>query len=201
MERRGYGPSCALLQRKSGRRTHTSRYVWVNSPSFFPKPHGPKAEKNFPNMALHKVAQLNVACESLCKTSCGLAWDLRTLVSDLEPSFKTPWARWFCTTEKTEVPHHACWEVKSHHTSSHLSIAVLSPKDSHYSSAHFFIATGYKKRLVTSESCQIQGLSSEATIMTITDFKSKVALIQIYHTLDAPGGGRNPALWKSTDCS
>lgn len=103
--------------------------------------------------------------------------------------------------QKKEVPHHACWEVKSHHTSSHLSIAVLSPKDSHYSSAHFFIATGYKKRLVTSESCQIQGLSSEATIMTITDFKSKVALIQIYHTLDAPGGGRNQALWKSTDCS
>ena len=57
----------------------------------------------------------------------------------------------------------------------HVSIAAPSPKDSHYSSAPFFIAAGYKKRLVTSESCQIQGLSSEATIMTIIDFQSKVA--------------------------
>lgn len=146
-------------------------------------------------MALHTVAQLNIACERL-SARLPVAWleTFKPQSQDWTLISQNAWARWSCTTAKREVPHHAFWEVKSYRALSCLSIAAPNPRDSHYSSAPFFIATGYKKRLVTSESCRIQGLSSEATIMTIRF--SNQGSQQKYHTLDAPGGEKLGSLEK-----
>lgn len=140
------------------------------------------------------IAQVSIACEILSARPL-VDW-LGTFHPQSQiwtPVLQNPRHRWFCTSGKAEVTHHACRGVQSYHALSCLSIAASSPKDSPYSSVPFFIAAGYKT-LVISETSQIQGLSPETTIYKNYRFQSKAANRSTTHWMLLRG--RNHSLEK-----
>lgn len=159
-----------LFWRESQEGEHIRRDMSELTPQGFSP--NQEQKQNFLSMAPHGSTSQHCMWDTLCKTPCGLAWDLPPPVSDLDPSFTEPQTQMVLYFRKSRGTHHACRGVQSYHALSCLSIAASSPKDSQYSSVPFFIAAGYKT-LVISETSQIQGLSPETTITKIIDFKAR----------------------------
>lgn len=57
---------------------------------FFPNHEGQEQKQNLLSMAPHGSTSQHCMWDTLCKTSCGLAWDLPPPVSDLDPCFPEP---------------------------------------------------------------------------------------------------------------
>lgn len=181
---------CVLFCRESQEGEHKHLDMFEITPQgFLPNHEGQEQKKNFLAWR-HAVAQASIACETLCKTSCGLAWDQSQIWT---PVLQNPRHRWFCTSGKAEVAHHTCQEAQSYHALPYLSTAAPSPEVSQYSSVPFFMAAGYK---VISETTQIQCLNPQTTIMIIIDFQSKAANRSTTHWMLLEG---EVTLWKSTD--
>lgn len=131
-----------LFFRESQEGEHKDLAMFETTPQgFFPKHKGQDQKQNFLRMAPGSSTGQRCMRDTLCKTSCGLAWDQSQFWT---PVLQNPRHRWFCTSGKAEVAHHACWEIQSYHALPCLSTAAPSLKDSENSSVPFFIEAGYK---------------------------------------------------------
>lgn len=77
-----------LFWRESQEGEHIRRDMSELTPQGFSP--NQEQKQNFLSMAPHGTTSQHCMWDTLCKTPCGLAWDLPPPVSDLDPSFTEP---------------------------------------------------------------------------------------------------------------